>query len=321
MSAASGQSEAQPMRVLVADDDPVSRRLLEVALTQAGYPVVIVSNGTAALEMLERFDGPRLAVLDWMMPELDGVEVCRAVRKKVDERYIYTILLTAKGHQAEIVEGLEAGADDYITKPYDLPELKARLRAGKRILELQEQLVVARESLRVQAMHDSLTKLYNRMAILDMLDREMSRFVRDGAPLSLIMVDLDHFKPINDTHGHPVGDAVLREVARRMQKVIRSADAVGRYGGEEFLVVSPGSNLAGVQKQAERIRQSVAEEPVRAGDLLLPVTVSLGVAQAFPGLERPAELLRTADNALYTAKKEGRNRVVLASDVKLAGVR
>jgi len=298
------------MNVLIADDDPVSRRLLQTSLTQAGYLASIASDGAEALRLLQQQDGPRLAVLDWMMPEIDGVDVCRIVRKAAREPYVYIILLTTRGHQTEIVEGLEAGADDYITKPYNPMELKARLRAGKRIVELQEQLVVARECLRAQAMHDSLTGLYNRMAILEMLDKELSRFVRDGTPVSVTMVDLDHFKRINDTQGHPAGDYVLREVARRMRSVIRTYDAIARYGGEEFLIVSPGSNLAGAEKQAERVRQCINAEPICMGDSVIPVTVSLGVAQASQELRRADELLRAADEALYAAKRDGRNRIV-----------
>jgi two-component system cell cycle response regulator len=165
--------------VLIADDDPISRRLLQVSLGGGGYQVTTATDGSEALRILSQPDSPRLAVLDWLMPSLDGVEVCRLVRSSIREPYLYIILLTAKGHQTEIVEGLEAGADDYVTKPFDMQELKARLRAGKRILELQEQLVAAREQLRIQATHDSLTGLLNRMAILEALDREAARCRRE----------------------------------------------------------------------------------------------------------------------------------------------
>ena len=225
--------------VLIADDDPVSRRLLQVSLTGAGYRVVTAADGSESLRILNREDSPRLVVLDWMMPSLDGVDVCRTVRRSGREPYLYIILLTAKGQQTEIIEGLEAGADDYITKPYDLQELKARLRAGKRILELQEQLVGAREQLRVQATHDSLTGLFNRPAILEHLEREIVRSNREKKPMAVIMADLDHFKEINDTYGHQAGDCVLQETTRRMASSCRAYDFVGRYGGEEFLVVVP----------------------------------------------------------------------------------
>jgi two-component system cell cycle response regulator len=306
------------MKVLIADDDPISRRLLQVSLSQAGDPIVVASDGAEALRLLQQLDGPQLAILDWIMPKVDGVEVCRAIRKMQRERYVYLILLTAKGYQGEIVEGLEAGADDYVTKPYDLGELKARLRVGKRIVELQEQLVTARDCLRVQAMHDSLTGLYNRMAILEALDRELARFTRDGTPLSLIMADLDDFKRINDTHGHPVGDAVLRESARRMRAVIRNYDVIGRHGGEEFLIVAPGCNLAAAEQQAERLRQCVAADPVTIPGGPISVTVSLGVAQATCGLRQAEQLLHAVDQALYSAKKAGRNRVEVFSKTNFA---
>jgi two-component system cell cycle response regulator len=308
------------MKVLIADDDPRSRRLLQVSLSHGGDPVIVASDGAEALRLLQQLDGPQLAILDWIMPKVDGVDICRTVRKMQRERYVYLILLTAKGHQGEIVEGLEAGADDYVTKPYDLGELKARLRVGKRIVELQEQLVTARDCLHVQAMHDSLTGLHNRMAILEALDRELAKFKRDGTPLSLIMADLDHFKRINDTRGHPAGDVVLRESARRMRAAIRAYDVIGRYGGEEFLIVAPGCDLTAAEQQAERLRACVAAEPVTILGGALSVTVSLGVAQATSELRQADQLLHAVDQAMYLAKKVGRNRVEAFSEVNLAVV-
>jgi diguanylate cyclase (GGDEF)-like protein len=299
--------------VLIADDDPVSRRLLQVSLGNAGYRVVMAADGAEALRILNEQDCPRLAVLDWMMPALDGVEVCRAVRASAREPYLYIILLTAKGHQTEIIEGLEAGADDYITKPFDLQELKARLRSGKRILELQEQLVTAREQLRIQATHDSLTGLFNRMAILEALDREVTRSNRENTPLAVIMADLDHFKDVNDTHGHQAGDAVLQETARRMLVSLRAYDFVGRYGGEEFLMVVPGSDLAVAAELAERLRQGVSAQPVCVAGAMISTTLSLGLAVSTGQFNRSEQLLHQADEALYAAKAAGRNRVAIAS--------
>jgi two-component system cell cycle response regulator len=298
--------------VLIADDDPVSRRLLQVSLGNAGYRVDAAADGAEALRVLNQPDSPRLVILDWLMPGMDGVEVCRMVRASAREPYQYIILLTAKGHQTEIIEGLEAGADDYITKPFDLQELKARLRAGKRILELQEQLVSAREQLRIQATHDSLTGLFNRRAIEEALDREATRCRREKKPVGVILADVDHFKLINDTYGHQAGDAVLQEIARRMSASLRAYDSVGRYGGEEFLVVVPGSDLAAAAELAERLRQGIAAQPVSTDSAMIPVTVSLGVAVSVDqpgGLE---DLLRRADEALYAAKDRGRNRVETA---------
>src|SRR5713226_1093266 len=262
------------MNILIADDDVVSRRLLQVSLTNAGYQVQIAVDGAEALRAFEQQECPRLVVMDWMMPKMDGLEVCRAIRKLSPEPYIYIILLTSKGQQEEILEGLEAGADDYITKPFDLQELKARVRAGKRILDLQEQIVATREQLRVQATHDALTGLLNRGAILERLEKELARSAREATQISVIMADLDHFKRINDTYGHLAGDAVLHETAQRIQASMRVYDSVGRYGGEEFLVVSAGCGLPEAAEQAERFRKLISQQAVRTPDCAIPVTMS-----------------------------------------------
>ena len=255
--------------------------------------------------MLEQEESPKLVILDWMMPHMDGVEVCRAIRKRAAERYVYIILLTANGQQEEINEGLEAGADDYITKPFDLQELKARLRVGKRILELHEQLVS-------QASHDSLTSLLNRSAILEVLQKELIRSARAGTPVAVIMTDLDHFKNVNDTYGHLAGDAVLREAARRMSASLRAYDSVGRYGGEEFLIVAPGCSAAEGAELAERLRKCVCGGPIDASGDTIFATMSFGVA-ATCDVKEVNQLLRVADEALYAAKKAGRNRVEVNS--------
>ena len=293
------------MKVLVADDSPVSRHLLKVALCSSGYETHLVADGAEALRVLEQEESPKLVILDWMMPHMDGVEVCRAIRKRAAERYVYIILLTANGQQEEINEGLEAGADDYITKPFDLQELKARLRVGKRILELHEQLVS-------QASHDSLTSLLNRSAILEVLQKELIRSARAGTPVAVIMTDLDHFKNVNDTYGHLAGDAVLREAARRMSASLRAYDSVGRYGGEEFLIVAPGCSAAEGAELAERLRKCVCGGPIDASGDTIFATMSFGVA-ATCDVKEVNQLLRVADEALYAAKKAGRNRVEVNS--------
>jgi two-component system cell cycle response regulator len=303
------------MSILIADDDIVSRRLLQVSLTNAGYRVQLAVDGAEALRAFEQQDCPRLVVMDWMMPKMDGLEVCRAIRKLSPEPYIYIILLTSRGQQAEIIEGLEAGADDYITKPFDLQELKARVRAGMRILDLQEQIVSTREQLRIQATHDALTGLLNRRAILETLEKELARSTREGTQISVTMADLDHFKRVNDTYGHLAGDAVLRETAQRIQASMRVYDSVGRYGGEEFLVVSPGCGLLEAAEQAERLRKRISKEGVRVRDCAIPVTMSLGVVALTAELRQPGDLLRLADDALYAAKHGGRDRVEVNSTV------
>jgi two-component system cell cycle response regulator len=294
------------VKVLVAEDDPVSRHLLKVTLSTTGYETSLVADGAEALRVLEQEDSPKLVILDWMMPHMDGVEVCRAIRMRTAEPYVYIILLTAKGHQEEINEGLEAGADDYITKPFDLQELKARLRVGKRILELHEQLVS-------QATHDSLTSLLNRSAIFEVLQKELIRSVREKTPVTAIMTDLDHFKHVNDAYGHLAGDAVLREAGRRLSASLRAYDAVGRYGGEEFLVVAPSCSVAGGAELAERLRESICGAPIDALGHTIAVTMSFGVAASCK-VTQASQLLHVADEALYAAKEAGRNRVEVMAE-------
>ena len=299
------------LRVLAAEDNPVFQTVLRSLLTKWGYDAILVRNGMEAWQELQSPNGPRMAILDWMMPALDGLEVCRRVRSEVREPYIYIVLLTARTDAQDLVEGMEAGADDYLTKPFNAHQLRLRLRAGRRIIDLQEQLLATREALRVQATHDCLTKLLNRMAILEFLRKELSRAVREPQPVSVLMIDLDHFKQINDTYGHGAGDAVLCETARRMQIAVRAYDTVGRYGGEEFLIVLPGCGSSDASTQAERVRRAVAETPFALGDRFLQVTCSIGVSSCSVPREFDGDdLIRDADRALYRAKNAGRNRVI-----------
>jgi len=299
------------MGILIAEDDAVSRRMLEATLKKWGYDVVVTEDGDKAWEVLQREDAPRLAILDWVMPGLHGPQICRAVRSLGDQRYVYLLLLTAKSEKEDLVKGLEAGADDFLTKPFDAEELRARLRAGIRILDLQE-------TLRVQATHDSLTGLWNRGATLDLLRRELSRGERQGTPVTVIMADIDHFKQINDMYGHLTGDVVLREVAHRLSSAVRGYDVTGRFGGEEFLIVFPGCTAQNAILQAERLRARILKEPVDTPEGPIPVTLSLGVAASEPVTEvDPDLLLRAADTALYRAKSRGRNCVELATAVEL----
>jgi diguanylate cyclase (GGDEF)-like protein len=244
-----------------------------------------------------------------MMPGMDGVEICQRVRSSNREPYVYILLLTARTEAQDLIEGMEAGADDYLTKPFNAQELRVRLRAGTRILNLQEELVRTREALRLQATHDGLTGLYNRTTIMDKLDDELSRSQRSGLPVSVVMLDIDRFKQINDTRGHLVGDAVLREAAQRLKTAARRYDAVGRYGGEEFLVVLPGCDAVAAEAQAERLREAIGGTPFNCTGQSIPLTVSLGVACTLHCA--PEVLLREADDALYEAKGGGRNRTVV----------
>jgi two-component system, cell cycle response regulator len=302
------------MRVLIADDNAMSRLTLRSQLKKWGYEVVEASDGDAAWAILSMPDSPRLAILDWMMPGLDGIELCRRVRAQCLEPYVYVILLTGREGRDDVVAGLDAGADDYVTKPFDAQELRVRVRAGERICTLQGELVAARETLRYEATHDHLTGAWNRAAILDTLERERTRAARAGVPISLAMVDFDHFKRINDSYGHQAGDAVLREGLTRVTAALRTKDLVGRYGGEEFLVVMPGCDPSGVNSACERIRASVCAEPIVVGEHSIQVTVSIGAA-TWSGVRDPSELIERADAALYVAKRKGRDRVELAPDV------
>ena len=307
------------MRILIAEDDPVSRRLLEVTLGKSDYEVVSCSDGAAAWEALQQTGAPSvsLAILDWMMPGMDGLEVCRKVRKQAAEPYIYLLLLTAKSQKVDVIAGLEAGADDYLTKPFHANELRMRLRAARRILELHEELIRVREELRERATHDSLTRLWNREAICGILQRELDRVKRADVPLGIIMADIDYFKRINDTYGHLAGDAVLREAAHCMSMVVRPYDGIGRYGGEEFLLVLPDCDEAGAVALAERVRESIEADAMVLAEGMVPITFSLGVATSKVAQE-PEALIGAADTALYRAKNNGRNRVELATEADVA---
>lgn len=300
------------MKVLIADDDRVTQELLRAHLTRWGYIVEVAEDGAQALESLQSPDGPQLALLDWMMPGMDGPAVCRAVREVAERPYRYLIVVTSKDHKADVVEGLDSGADDYITKPVALPELQARLRAARRILELQAQLIETQERLRVEATHDALTGLRNRRALMDKLTSEVARSRRDGRPLSVVMGDLDKFKAINDRYGHAGGDAVLKEVARRLLLAVRQYDGVGRYGGEELAIVLPNCEADVACQIAQRIGDRIRSEPVMFGDVSIPVTISLGVATCTTSCCDPHALMKRADDALYVAKRGGRDRVEAA---------
>ncbi len=300
------------MKVLLAEDDPAARLLFSRWLTQWGYEVVAVGDGLAALDALQADPALRLCVIDWIMPGLDGIEVCRAIRAR-SAPYVYTILLTGKTDKQDVVRGLDAGADDYIVKPCHGLELEVRLRAGKRVVELQEELIASREALRREAMHDALTGLLNRAALLEHLGRELLRVERSKGSLCAIMIDVDCFKRINDEHGHLVGDKVLGMVARRFESVLRTYDAAGRFGGEEFVMVLPDCDARYGEGVAERLRHEIEARPVKTTDGDVFVSASFGVASTEQCREAsPPMLLRAADAALYRAKAAGRNRVCRA---------
>ncbi|HET6932049.1 MAG TPA: diguanylate cyclase [Candidatus Acidoferrum sp.] len=305
------------MRILIAEDDAISRTLLERTLQRAGYTVIPVENGAQAIAELMKQDAPRLALLDWLMPEVDGVEVCREIRRHKEHAYTYLILLSSRESKEDIVAGLESGADDYLTKPFDLDELKARLRTGHRILELEDHLVEARESMRFQATHDLLTSLWNRGVIVELMSHEIMRSRRERSCTAVMMCDIDHFKKVNDEYGHAIGDEVLREVARRLHSSVRSYDMVGRYGGEEFLVALNKCDPGSAVSRAENLRAKIAGRPIQTANKPVPVTISIGLALSTEFTECTVEeIMHQADMALYAAKAAGRNCVRVA---QLAG--
>ncbi|NIA16676.1 MAG: diguanylate cyclase [Nitrospiraceae bacterium] len=302
------------MEILIAEDDATSRLVLESTLTKRGYEVIAVSDGESALAVLLRDIPPRIALLDWEMPGLTGPEVCQRVRQRTDavDQYIFLVILTGKRGLDETIEGLEAGADDYVKKPFNADELELRIRAGERIIGLQDQLVAAKQQLRRQAERDPLTGILNRGAIMERIKGELEHARRQSGVVGLGMMDLDHFKIVNDTHGHQAGDKVLCETVARVRESMREYDIFGRYGGEEFLLVIPTETPE--QAPFERVRRLIAEKEMAVGSTAVNVTVSIGVAwgTADDGLER---LLRLADEALYRAKEGGRNRVECAGSI------
>lgn len=298
------------MRVLVAEDDSTSRKLLTYVLQGWGYEVHAVLDGRHALDGLMADDPAPMAILDWEMPELDGVEVCRLSRATVTPSPPYIILLTARSAKEDIVAGLDAGANDFLTKPFHKEELRARVEVGRRFVELNRELLASREQLQVQALTDALTGIMNRRAILQMLAHEMARAERTGDTLAVGMMDIDFFKHINDTYGHAAGDEVLLEVVRRSTAVLRAADSLGRFGGDEFLLILGGADAEAVEHVLKRVRQTVSASPVVAGDHDLELSVSIGGA-VWRG-ESIDHLIRAADDALYAVKARGRNQVVMA---------
>jgi two-component system cell cycle response regulator len=295
------------VKVLIAEDDPVSRRLLEVFLSKWGHEVIVARDGVEAWELLQNPEAPTLVISDWMMPCIDGLELCRRMRGMEKLDYTYFIILTAKGKKEDVIMGLEAGADDYLVKPFDQEELRCRVKIGERIISLEQRI-------RQLAATDSLTGVFNRRAFMERMEQELHRSNREGIPLSLIMADIDHFKRINDRYGHQVGDLVLQRFTERLSINSRRYDFVGRYGGEEFVVCSPGIDVYQGESVAERMRMKIEEMKIVIHDTSTPIqiTASFGVAFFQTGYNDTVDSLTgRADKALYRAKREGRNRVCL----------
>lgn len=298
------------MKVLFAEDELTSRIILSAMLRKWGLEPVVVENGEQAWDLLQQPEAPQLVILDWNMPGLNGLEVCRKIRGELTDNPPYVIILTGNRDKQDIVTGLDSGANDYVLKPYDKDELHARIRVGLRVIGLQNDLLAAQRALSYDAMHDALTGSLNRRAIIAALEKELARADRGLSRLSIGLIDIDHFKTVNDIHGHQTGDDVLRQTVELVQGSLRSYDLIGRYGGEEFLVIAPETMAAGETTLYERLRSHIETAPfVSRANQPLRISVSIGVV-ACNGQDSVDELLAKADAALYQAKDGGRNRVV-----------
>jgi len=295
------------MKVLVADDSGMYRGMLKSLIEEWGYEVVLAANGCEAQQILESENAPRLAILDCFMPGLGGFELCELIRART-QGYVYTILLSVADEQTDVLKGFELGADDYLCKPFETLELRARLKAGERIIRSHDELMETREALKYGASHDPLLRLWNRSAIIELLNVELGRAKRVGSPLCIFFADLDAFKHINDSYGHQVGDAVLLRIAEKFSSAVREYDHVGRFGGDEFLVVLPDCTCEAAREVAERVRQHVGTDPIAVSNLQVQITASIGVSQWVPGQEL-GDFIYRADLAMYRAKQNGRNRV------------
>jgi two-component system cell cycle response regulator len=302
------------MKILIAEDNLTSRMILVAIVSEWGYEPLPVEDGAQALSILQADDAPRLLLLDWEMPKINGLALCKKIREEDTSNPPYIILLTGRSDTDDIVTGLKVGANDYISKPFDNAELKARLQVGKRMLDLQDELNRAKETMAFHANYDALTELMNRRAVMKAMANEIERSKRSLQPLYICMCDVDHFKKINDTHGHLAGDAILKEIAQRFNNSLRPYDLCGRYGGEEFLIIlsSKKDHVHGV---FERIRRAIADKPFIFEDTELHVTISCGVTLYSPPTDErnTTQMLTDADTALYDAKNTGRNRTVFTS--------
>ena len=290
------------MKILLVDDDPDTRLTLSKLLTAYGWEVRTAADGEHAYALLQEDDAPRLAIVDWMMPGLSGPALCRKLRESDKTNRMHIIMLTGRRGTDDMVTGLDSGADDFIAKPVHMDELDARIRAARRVIERLEQL-------HVQANVDQLTGVLNRGAIRDVLRRALDHAARERSSVSVVLCDVDRFKSVNDAHGHPVGDSVLCDVAKRAGAGVRPYDVLGRYGGEEFLIVLPGCSLLEALGVAERVRASVCGEAIPTSVGALPITASFGIATSSAHTRDLDELISEADQALYRAKEAGRNRI------------
>ena len=299
------------MKILVVEDESGARRLVKLYLSHAGYEVVEAEDGQAAWELFQR-EPFQIIVTDWMMPRLDGYGLIQNIRASGQKGYTYIIMLTAIDEKPKVVMGLEAGADEYLTKPFNKNELLARIASGERILKLEEQLTQARQQMEILAMQDGLTGLLNRRAIEEHAEAEFKIAIRKERTMSVIMIDVDHFKNVNDQFGHAIGDRALQQIAKILKENLRAYDRVGRWGGEEFILILPDTELKDAAMIAERLRRQTAEVkiPLENGETF-SIQISLGIACTADGFSALAKLIDAADQALYKAKQTGRNRVCI----------
>lgn len=304
------------MEILIVENNFISRCQLEDIFKKWGFEVNSCSDCNVAWEMIDKKNPPGIVVLDWRKSSMEGIRLCQRIRNEISESYVYILLLTMEENVEDRLLGLDTGADNYLDRPFNAIMLKSQLEVAERIIHSQSELISSMEFHRAMAARDSLTGLWNHSEIIDILDREMGRAGRGKNPVSAVMIDLDNFKEINDNHGHTVGDTVLCEVAKRMSSAIRQYDSVGRYGGEEFLVVLPGCDQKTIGFVTEKLRKIVYEDKVphpEKENTVIPVTASIGVAVCCNPEKKDAKaLIQLADSALYQAKENGRNRVEMA---------
>jgi diguanylate cyclase (GGDEF)-like protein len=300
------------MKVLVADDDKVTRVALERHLGKWGHQVVQAQDGLEAWKILNRRDPPKLAILDWMMPEIEGVEICQRLNLDAAAPFIYKILLTVKREKEDIVDALDGGAHDFLSKPVHTSELRSRVAVGVRLVEAEEKLQNYAKEMEKSAVTDYLTGGYNRRYFIRQTEEELKRFSRYGGSFSVLILDIDHFKKINDTYSHLAGDVALKKLTRAVENTLRENDLAARFGGEEFAVFLPETNRKGAFELAERLRNAVQNMSVTFENRTFGFTVSIGLATVKKKDVKIEQVLARADKALYTAKENGRNRTETA---------
>jgi diguanylate cyclase (GGDEF)-like protein len=311
------------LRLLIVENDPALRRVLENTMGEAGHTVFTASDGKEGLELALGLR-PQLIITEWAMPEMDGISFCKVLRQTKAGRRVYVLILSDSDDDRKLIEAFEAGADDYIVKPFDPMVLGARLRAGQRVIQLQDEIELDRQDIRriatelavsnrrlqQVALTDPLTGVPNRRFAMERLDQEWAAANRSGHPLSCLVIDVDHFKQVNDTYGHDIGDEVLKLTAETLKRFSRVQDTVSRVGGEEFLVICPDTDATAAHQCADRLRKAVAAAPMDAGGFTIQVTISIGVATRDKTMADPDALTKRADRAVYQAKRAGRNRTV-----------